>query len=304
MKIAFVGAVEGSAIALKSLIASGTAPGLVLTLPPEKARNHSDFVDLRPIASAAGSEIVCVADINGPAALQALRSFGPDLVLVIGWSQICKIEFRSIAAIGNIGFHPALLPRLRGRGVIPWTILLGERESGASLFWLDDQADAGPILLQERIEVAADETARSLYTKQTNALARLLPNAIELVRSGNPPRIAQDESRAVYCAKRTPDDGAIDWTQPRESVLRLVRAVGDPYPGAFTKSLGRRLVIERASEFDQSHRFIGLSGQVQSHTADGFTVRCGDGNCIHVTAWKIEGRADRPRVHEKFEAAL
>lgn len=304
MKIAFVGAVEGSAIALRSLIAHGAPPGLVLTLPPERAGNHSDFADLRPLTIQSGGEIAYVSDINGPTALGTLRAYAPDLVLVIGWSQICKGEFRSIATIGNIGFHPALLPRLRGRGVIPWTILLDEHETGASLFWLDDNVDSGPILLQERIAVAADETARSLYTKQTNALARLLPNAIDLVRDGNPPKIAQDESRAVYCAKRTPDDGAIDWRQPRESILRLVRAVGDPYPGAFTKSAGRRLVIERASAFDQSHRYIGLSGQVQSHTPDGFIVRCGDGNCIHVTGWKLDGRADRPRLHEKFEAAL
>jgi methionyl-tRNA formyltransferase len=304
MKIAFVGAVEGSAIALRSLITAGAPPGLVLTLPPERAGNHSDFSDLRPLAVQSGSEIVYVSDINGPTALHTLRAYAPDLVLVIGWSQICKSEFRSIAGIGNIGFHPALLPRLRGRGVIPWTILLGERETGASLFWLDDNVDSGPILLQERIDVAADETARSLYTKQTDALSRLLPEAIYLVRAGNPPKIAQDESRAVYCAKRTPDDGAIDWKQPRDSILRLVRAVGDPYPGAFTKSAGRRLVIEQASAFDQSHRYIGLSGQVQSHTPAGFTVRCGDGNCIHVTGWKLDGRADRPRLHEKFEAAL
>jgi methionyl-tRNA formyltransferase len=303
MKTVFVGAVEGSAIALDALIDAGMAPGLVVTLPLELASRHSDFVDLEPQAQAGGSDLLRVADINSSTALDALEAFEPDLVLVIGWSQICKEKFRSIARLGNVGFHPAALPRLRGRAVIPWTILLGERTTGASLFWLDGGVDSGPILLQEPIAVADDETARSLYSKQTGALAKLLPRAIELIQAGDPPRIPQDESRAVYCAKRTAEDGQIDWHEPADDVVRLIRAVGDPYPGAFTAASGRRLFIDEASVFPDSHRYLGLVGQVQGHTSDGFIVRCGDGRCIHVTTWRMDGGRERPRVHAKLGAA-
>ena len=302
MRTAFVGAVEGSAIALDALISAGMAPGLVVTLPLETAGRHSDFADIEPYARAGGSDLLRVADINSSMALDALRTFEPDLVLVIGWSQICKKPFRSIAHLGNVGFHPAALPRLRGRAVIPWTILLGEHTTGASLFWLDDGIDSGPILLQEPIAVADDETARSLYSKQTGALAKLLPRAVELIRAGDPPRIPQDESRAVYCAKRTAEDGQIDWREPADEVVRLIRAVGDPYPGAFTGASGRRLFIDEATVFPDSHRYLGLVGQVQSHTPDGFIVRCGDGRCIYITAWRMDGGRERPRLHGKLGA--
>jgi methionyl-tRNA formyltransferase len=129
---------------------------------------------------------------------------------------------------------------------------------------------------------------------------RMLPEAMELVRSGNPPRIEQDHGNATYCAKRTAEDGRIDWKEPAEAVLRLIRAVGDPYPGAFTTSLARRLVIDRASFFPDSHRFIGLPGQVQVHTPEGFAVRCGDGGCVQVTAWRLDGAAIRPPLHSKL----
>ena len=304
MKIAFVGAVEGSAIALDALVRAGTPPGLVLTLPPEMAARHSDFVDLAPLAKAGGSKIIYAANVNAPAVIEALAEFQTDLALVIGWSQICGNAFRSIARIGNIGFHPAPLPRMRGRAVIPWTILLGEHATAASLFWLDDGVDSGPILLQEPIAVAADETARTLYGKQTAALARMLPNAVELVRSGKPPRIEQDHGLATYCAKRTPDDGLIDWREPAEAILRLVRAAGEPYPGAFTTCGERRLVIDIATPFADSHRYIGLPGQVQCHTPQGFAVRCGDGKCIHVTAWRQDQEAGKPRVHSKLGAGI
>ncbi len=299
MKVAFVGAVEGSAIALDALNSAGKAPGLVITLSPEVASRHSDYVDLAPLAKAGGSATLYVTDINSPSTIEALKAFGPDLTLVIGWSQICGDAFRAVAEIGNIGFHPAPLPRMRGRAVIPWTILLGEKTTAASLFWLDDGVDSGPIVLQEPIEVDDDETARGLYAKQTDALARMLPNAVALVESGNAPRLEQNHDLATYCAKRTPDDGRIAWTDPAEAILRLIRAVGDPYPGAFTTSAGGKLTIDQATLFADSHRYIGLPGQVQTHTPEGFIVRCGDGRCIIVTAWRNE-TSGKPRVHSKL----
>jgi methionyl-tRNA formyltransferase len=304
VRTAFVGAVEGSAIALAALVEAGEAPGLVITLPPEASSRHSDFADLRPAARAGGSRIVHSTNVNEPAVIDALTAFEADLVLVIGWSQICGDVFRSVAGIGNIGFHPAALPRMRGRAVIPWTILLGERTTAASLFWLDDGIDSGPLLLQESIVVAADETAKTLYLKQTSALARMLPKAIALVRSGNAPRIEQNHSQATYCAKRTLDDGLIDWRAPANEVLRLVRAVGEPYPGAFTTYGGRRLFIDAAAPFADSDRYVGLAGQVQCHSSEGFVVRCGDGKCIHVMAWRQEQGEGRPRVHSKLGAGF
>ncbi len=303
MRTAFVGAVEGSAIALDALNRARMAPGLVITLSPEVAARHSDYVELTPLAKGGGSELLYVTDINGPATIEALRKFGTELSLVIGWSQICREPFRSVASIGNIGFHPAPLPRLRGRAVIPWTILLGEKSTAASLFWLDSGVDSGPILLQEPIEVAEDETARTLYIKQTDALARMLPRAVSLVQSGNPPRLEQNHDLASYCAKRTPEDGLINWRDTAQDVLRLVRAVGDPYPGAFTSSGGQKLVIDKAMSFADSHRYIGLPGQVQCHTSDGFVVRCGDGDCIHITAWRQDSATGKPRVHSRLGAS-
>lgn len=300
MRIAFVGAVEGSAIALDALLKTGTAPRLLITLDTDAASRHSDFVDLAPMARAAGSEVLHTSNINSQAVLDALRAHMIDLVLVIGWSQICGGTFRSVAPLGNIGFHPAPLPRMRGRAVIPWTILLGEEATAASLFWLDEGVDSGPILLQEPIPIAPDETARSLYAKQTAALARMLPTAVQLVRTGQAPRIEQDHRLATYCAKRTPEDGRIDWLQPAFHILRLIRAVGEPYPGAFTTSEQRQLIINSAQLFEESRRYIGLPGQVQCHTSAGFVVRCGDGNCIHVTKWRPEGGLEKPRVHSKL----
>lgn len=296
MRVAFVGAVEGSRIALDALVSAGRAPGLLLTLPVAKAARHSDHADLLPIAQRAGIRVVETASINDAATIASLRQFAPDVILVIGWSQICGPAFRSVAARGCLGFHPAALPRLRGRGVIPWTIICNEQVTGSTLFWLDDGVDSGPILLQRLFDVAADETARTLYDKHTRNLADMVVEAVALLEKSTPDGIGQDERNASYCARRRPEDGLIDWRSPAVEIERLVRAVGDPYPGAFTFFTDRKVVVTRAAVRPNAGRYIGLTGQVQSHTKAGFLVLCGDGNCLEILDWQGE----RPSLHAKL----
>ncbi len=299
MKTIFVGAVDGSRAALSALINAGLPPMLVVTLPTVKASRHSDFADLATLAEASGIQVHLTVDINHEATLLTLRECDPDLILVIGWSQICQDAFRKIPRLGSIGFHPAALPKYRGRAVIPWTILLDEKESGSSFFWLDAGTDSGPLVLQKVFPVSARETAASLYRKQIENLESMTPEVVRLVRSGNPPRIEQDHGQAIYCAKRTPEDGLIDWAQPAEFVERFVRAVGAPYPGAFCFYDENHLHIDKAEIFPDSGRFVGLTGQVQTHTSRGFVVRCGDGRCVEVTSWR--GIGDRkPALHKKL----
>lgn len=299
MRIALVGAVEASNIALKALIEAGHAPTLVVTLPADASARHSDFVDFGEQARAAESLVHYTTDINAPDTIEALKLTRPDLTLVLGWSQVCRKPFRDIARHGTVGFHPAALPRFRGRAVIPWTILRSERVTGSTLFWLDDGVDSGPILIQRLFPVSADETARSLYDKHTQNLAAMVVEAVALVETGSAPRIMQDDRQASYCAKRTPEDGLIDWNASAEAVQRLIRAVGDPYPGAYTWYRDDKIHIYDARRLENSDRFVGLIGQVQAHTERAFIVLCGGNECIEVLEW-ASSSGKRPPAHCKL----
>ncbi len=298
MRIAFVGAVEGSLVALDALVGAGATPVLVITLPREASGRHSDFTDLAAPARAAGAAVYCATDINSSETVAALQHEQPDLTLVIGWSQICRGPFRAVARLGTLGYHPSPLPRFRGRAVIPWTILANETETGSTIFWLDETVDSGPIVTQELFAVAPDETARSLYEKHKRALARLVPQAVGTIAGNRGAGRPQDHSLATYCAKRTAEDGLIDWREPAADILRLIRAVGDPYPGAFTFGKGERIVIEAARAFAPQGRYLGMPGQVQSHTEKGFTILCGDGSTVEATAWR--GLSAKPKIHTKL----
>ena len=299
MRIVFVGTVEGSKYAFQAVVRAGFVPVLVITLPKMAAHRHSDFVDLTVDAECAGSTVFYATDVNALDTLEAIKSAKPDFCMVFGWSQICHKPFRSIARVGNIGFHPSALPKLRGRAVIPWTILLNLKETGSTIFWLDDAVDSGPILLQKVFPVSPGETARSLYLKHRSMLTSMVPEALTLLQSDAPPQIYQDHQKATYCAKRTLEDGLIDWRLPASEILKLIRAVGDPYPGAFTYQKEKILFIDEAMILPNSNQYVGLVGQVQCYTDGGFAVRCGDGHCIDVRKWR-SGSTSMPKLHSKF----
>ncbi len=298
MRAVVIGAVESTRVALAALArAPGWRVDAVVTLPTALAARHSDFVDLADDAVACGAELIATADGNAPEAVSRLAAIKPDLAFVIGWSQICRPAL--VAALGGalVGYHPAALPRLRGRGVIPWTILLGDPITAGSLFWIDDGVDTGPIIAQRYFHVAPDETATTLYDQHMRALSAMLDDALPQLLARTAPRMIQDERHATWGARRTPADGIIDWRAPAQAVERLVRAVTRPYPGASAIGRSGTLVIWQAHAWPDVVRIAACPGQVIAVDASGFSVKCGDGGGIRVTNW--DGEA--PRLHERLE---
>ena len=298
MRALLIGAVESTAVALRALAASPDwdLAGL-LTLPPELAARHSDFVDLGPAARQAGAALIRAADGNSPEAIEQVRALRPDIAFVIGWSQICRPPLVAAAGGRMVGYHPAPLPRLRGRAVLPWTILLGEPITAASLFWVDEGVDSGPIIGQRFFHVAPDETATSLYARHMAALDGLLGDVLPQIARGETPGTPQDERFATWAARRTDRDGRIDWRKPAADVARLIRAVSRPYPGAFSGDGDGRLRIFAAAATAEGRRHAAMPGQVIAVTSTGFLVACGDGDALACTDW----HGPTPRLHQILE---
>lgn len=297
MRALVVGAVEGTRVAAQTIASCpGWTLGGIMTLNPELAGRHSDFADLSHEAAASGAELIHVASSNAPEACARVAALDPDYTFVIGWSQICGAEFRAAARGKVVGYHPAALPRLRGRATLPWTILLDEKITGSSLFWIDDGVDSGDILAQRFFHVAPRETASSLYVKHMDALRATLGEALTRLAAGEEPRTAQDPALATYATRRRPEDGRIDWSRPAEEIDRLIRAVGRPYPGAFTDSGKGRISIWSA-EAASGAGLHTIPGQVIALVDSGFTVACGDGNVIRITDFSGDPADSLPGMH-------
>jgi methionyl-tRNA formyltransferase len=263
MKTIIVGAVESTRIAIDAVAAAPAFElAAVVTLPLELAGRHSDFVDLRPAAAAAGADLIEAPNGNAPEIVEAINAHQPNIGFVIGWSQICRKPMREALGGDIVGYHPAPLPRLRGRAVIPWTVLLEEPITAASLFWIDEGVDSGPLIGQHYFHVDPKETATTLYDKHMAALRSLLDECLPKLAGDAPPRIEQDERCATWCARRVPSDGEIDWRAKAADVERLVRATTRPYPGARTRFKDSQITLWDGRVWSEAARHAAIPGQI------------------------------------------
>ncbi len=297
MRALIVGAVEGTKVAVQTVSEiPGWAVCGVMTLPPDKAARHSDFVDLSANAEAAGARVIYCSNSNSEEACKAIKDLAPDYTFVIGWSQICGPKFRAAAKGKVIGYHPAALPRLRGRAALPWTILLNEKITASTLFWIDDGIDSGDILAQKFFHVAPRENAASLYQKHMLALKDILQTSLPTLGGGKETRQAQDAECATYATKRILSDGKIDWHRSASEIDRLIRAVGRPYPGAFTHFNDSQITIH-ASNIRHGEQLHALPGQIVVRLDASFSVMCGDGAILDVDDYECGPGGSVPLLH-------
>lgn len=216
---------------------------LVVTLHDHIATKKSGRIYVDDFCSKHGIPVQKIRNINDPDAIEGIAAANLDWLFIIGWSQIARRPVLEAPRKGVLGMHPTLLPEGRGRAAIPWAILKGLKQTGVTLFQLDEGVDTGPILAQEVVPIGERETATTLYERVNDAhrtlIRRIWP---DLVNDRIQP-VPQDDSRATVWPGRKPEDGRIDPTMTVEEVDRLVRAVTRPYPGAFIDLDGKRLRI-------------------------------------------------------------
>lgn len=236
MRLGFVTCVELGRACIEALVEMGAPLELLMTLPDDVAVSKSGRVFLDDLSSARGIPLTKVTDVNEPAAIRTIEDADLDWLFIIGWSQVAGPNVLTSPRRGVLGMHPTLLPEGRGRASIPWAILKGLPETGVTLFQLDEGIDTGPILAQERIPVADDETATTLYDKVSAAHVSLIKEVWPRLLDGTIVARAQDEAAATTWPGRRPEDGAFSFAaESTDSVDRIVRALTHPYPGAFTR---------------------------------------------------------------------
>ncbi len=197
-------------------------------------------------AREAGVPVLLPDDVNATEARRAIAAAAPDLLLSIYFRQMISPAVLSLARVAALNLHGSLLPRYRGRAPVNWVLVHGERETGVTLHEMDEKPDHGPIVAQRRVAIDRDDTALSLTRKLAAAGRALLRDAYPRLVAGTAERRPQDHAGATYFGRRTPADGRIDWRRDAESIRNLVRAVTDPWPGAFTSARGERLFVWRA----------------------------------------------------------
>ncbi|MEX0764793.1 MAG: methionyl-tRNA formyltransferase [Nitrosopumilaceae archaeon] len=278
MKIVFISGVRFGLDLLRFILDNKWKVSAVFSYADSKKKNYSDYASFDEITRKYKIKHVKVQNINDKENVKELKSINPDLILVMGWSQILKREILTIPRIGIIGSHPTMLPKYRGRAPIPWSIIKGLKESALTFFYMKEGTDDGDILDQRKFKISSNDDATSLYEKITNLGKIMLLKNLQLLQNGKENRVAQDESKFLeYWPKRTPEDGKIDWLKPGQEIHALIRATTHPYPGAFSFFNALKLKIWKAKYVDETSLGAGKIGEIND---EGVKVGTGKGNIL------------------------
>ena len=241
--IVFVGVHMEARAPFTHLVENGYNLLGLVTLKPESMPKVSGAIDLAEIAVAAQIPILRVKNINEPDALAWIRQKAPDLLLVVGWTQLLKPDLLRIPKRACLGFHASLLPKSRGRAPVNWALINGETVTGNTMIILEPEADSGDIVAQRTIAITDEDDCRTIYEKVGRTEVEMLEEILPMIERGVLPRRKQDDSQATVMPKRRPEDGLINWNRTAREIYNWVRALTDPYPGAFSVLNGQRIWI-------------------------------------------------------------
>jgi methionyl-tRNA formyltransferase len=238
-----------------------------------------------------GIPVFTPESVNTPEWRQTIASLAPDLILSVYYRHMIGTTILALPRLGAWNLHGSLLPKYRGRAPINWAVLHGETRLGMTLHRMVKRADAGAIVDQEGVEIGPRDTAEQAFRRVLPCARRVLERRMDALLAGTAPETPQDEAQATYFGGRKPEDGRIDWAQTSRQIFNLIRAVTDPYPGAFTEVGGARLMVWWAEPDSPAVRGRrGVPGEVLS--AAPLVVATADGALeLTRTEWRGEPAA-------------
>ncbi|UBX48340.1 bifunctional UDP-4-amino-4-deoxy-L-arabinose formyltransferase/UDP-glucuronic acid oxidase ArnA [Providencia alcalifaciens] len=259
-------------VGIKALEKAGFDIQAVFTHTDDPNENHF-YSSVARVSADMELPVFAPENVNHPLWIERIREMKPDVIFSFYYRDMLSEELLALAPKGAFNLHGSLLPKYRGRAPINWALLNGESETGVTLHKMVAKADAGDIVAQEKVAITDTDTALTLHAKVREAAEVLLDKTLPLIEAGSYKTVAQDESQASYFGRRCADDGQIDWSRSAKEINCLIRAVTEPYPGAFTYLGARKMVVWRARVLDDNQG--KAAGTVLS--SDPLRIACGQG---------------------------
>ncbi len=288
LRLVFAGTPEFSVPPLERLLAGPDALLAVYT-QPDRPAGRGRQLQPSPVKQRAlqgGIEVrqpLNFKDAEERARLAALR---PDLMIVVAYGLILPQNVLDIPRFGCWNLHASLLPRWRGAAPIQRAIEAGDAETGVDLMQMERGLDTGPVLLERRTPIHADDTGGSLHDRLAVIGAELLVEGLARLRTGEAlPQQPQPEQGVTYAHKLDKAEARLDFTQPARVLERRVRAF-NPWPICDCELGGERLRVHAAQALEQQS--TAAPGRVVAAGAAGIDIACADG-LLRLTRVQREG---------------
>ena len=262
LKIFCIGSNLESYESLKFLIEKGCTIHTLITLPSSTNKNVSDYVDLHHFCEKNEINVIDTINVNSKKTIEQVIAHRPAYLFTLGWSQIFKEEFISCFSEFIVGTHPSKLPHGRGRAPLPWTILEELNHSAVSFFKIDTGVDTGKLIFQRAFDIPKGTYVKDLYATVAKELGLGFYEIYKLVAEGETIRLADQEEKGVTIrGKRTPCDGLIEFDQSIRTIEKLIRAVSEPYPGAYCYYKNQKIIFWEV-DYDHENIYSGTNRQI------------------------------------------
>lgn len=301
LKIIFAGTPSFASDILEHLLKSKHQVQAVLTQPDRPKGRGQSMVEspVKALAKAHGLPTYQVPNLKDPSFDEVLKSYAPDLMIVVAFGLIIPKRILGLPRLGCINVHASLLPRWRGASPIQQAILAGDTNTGITIMQMDPGLDTGDILKTSACPIEPTDTSQSLQNKLVPIAVKVLLETLEDFENQNISPIKQDDNQSCYAPKILKQDGKIDWNDPAAKIERKIRAF-NPWPIAFAEidDLQIRVYAAKISDadakIDANSKAKNVSpGTILSLDEDAISVATGEG-VFTLLELQLPGRTNMP----------
>ncbi len=286
MRIVFMGTAEFGIPGLRLLLEHKyDIVGVVTNI--DKPSGRGQKVNISPVKQFAlerNLPLLQPSSLKDETFISEIKALDADLFIVVAFRILPAVVFK-IPKLGTFNLHSSLLPKYRGAAPFQWAIINGERETGVTTFFLDENVDTGNVILQARLPIRENETAGELHDRLSEIGAEVILHTVKLIEMGNAPRHPQDNTLATPAPKIFKEHCVIDWSKSASDIHNFIRGLS-PSPCAYTFHHGKMLKVYRAKKYSDEHN--GVPGEVIQSDKQ-FVVATGAG-AIEILELQQEGK--------------
>lgn len=294
--VIFMGTPEFAAESLRQISLSNHHILAVVTAPDKPAGRGQKVKqsEVKKEAVRLGVPLLQPAKLKDVDFINAIQQLNPDVIVVVAFRMLPK-DIWSIPKLGTFNLHASLLPQYRGAAPINWAIINGEKETGNTTFFINEEIDKGKLIFQERVAIGPDETAGELHDKLMASGAKLVVKTLDALAANSVLAIDQPPSQKNEpngAPKIFKDDCRIEWANSSATIFNLIRGLS-PYPAAWAALVSSATNEEIPVKIFMAHcstsEIAGTPGSIVSDGKTYLQVLTSDG-AIYINEIQLAGK--------------
>lgn len=257
LRIIFMGTPEFAVPSLETLIENKFNVVAVITAP-DKPQGRGQKLTASPVKESAlryNIPVLQPSNLKSPEFIEELKSYRANLQVVVAFRMLPEVVW-AMPKFGTFNLHASLLPQYRGAAPINWAIINGEKETGATTFFLKHEIDTGSIIFQEKEPIRPTDTVGTLYERLMHKGATLVLKTVKAIELGNFPSVPQDMHVEIrHAPKIFKETCEINWSQSSKKIVDFIRGLS-PYPAAWTILNGKTYKIFNSQQTTEDSRLL------------------------------------------------